>query len=207
MTLETMSLATLQQWVATRESEEMPEELGIYLGMLEKVYAWHQTMALENEIIKNLISLYPDIIKNDRLKAKRIYADAVNFFYMDAEITQEAWANVYADRFDRLATAVIKTARTASDLAKAEKLWSKAAECRGVFAEKKEELPPEFYEQRYSIYTTKLKDLGLPETSRPEIIELIDALPISSAENLRIKEDAAVLPRELLDWNNEASED
>ena len=51
-----VTLATLQSWVATREHQDMPDELVGYMEMLERCYHWHQTMALEAEIIDNLLT-------------------------------------------------------------------------------------------------------------------------------------------------------
>ncbi len=199
---EDMNLATLQQWVATRSVEAMPEELALYLEMLDKCYRWGATMALEQEIVEKLLVHYPKEFKGDRSRAKAIYCDAVNYFYMDNTITQEALANKYADMFDRLAIAALKLAENSTDFDKVGKLFRQAAECRGVFADKKEELPEEFYIQRYNVYTNKLEDLGLPTINRSDIINLIDGLPLPSEENLRLKQEADVAPKEVLDWNH-----
>lgn len=199
---EDINLATLQQWVATRSLEAMPEELAVYLEMLDKVYRWHNTMALEGEIIQNLLLHYPNHLKGNREQAKGIYCDAVNYFYMDNSITQEALANVYASHFDKLAIAALKLAENSGDFEKVGKLFKQAAECRGVFADKKEELPEEFYIQRYNVYTNRLEDLGLPTINRSDIISLIDGLPLPAEENLRLKQEADVAPKEILDWKH-----
>lgn len=199
---EDMNLGVLQQWAATRTVESMPEELALYLEMLDKCYRWGNTMALEGEIINNLLLHYPKEFKNNREHAKKIYCDAVNYFYMDNTITQEALSKQYADRFDKLAIAALKLAENSSDLDKVGKLFKQAAECRGVFEDKKEELPEEFYIQRYNVYTNKLEDLGLPTINRTDIIALIDGLPLPAEENLRLKQDADVAPKEVLDWSH-----
>ena len=202
-----ITLGSLQQWIATRNDEAMPYELGVYLEQLDKVYGWHQSMALENEIINNLLTHYP-LLDGNRSKAKQLYADAINHFYLDATITQEAWANVYADRLDRMAILIMKTADNAGELAKVKDLWKEAATLRGVYAEKKEQLPKEFYEKRYNLYTNKIEDLGLEPMDRPEIMEMIDGLPLSAEENLRIKQEADIgVPRSILNWDEPESED
>jgi len=202
-----VTLGTLQQWVANREHRDMPEELTVYLEMIERCYQWHQSMALEAEIIDNLLTHYPHKFKGNRSRAKQIYSDAVNHFYLDTDITQEAWANVYADRLDRLAIAVMRTAETAQDLAKVKDLWKEAATLRGAYAEKKEQLPKEVYEQRYNLYTNKITDLGLPEQSRPEIKAIIHGLPLSGEEMIRLEQEADLLPKQIFDWNEPEEED
>ncbi|WP_416440480.1 hypothetical protein ACH3O9_11350 [Leeuwenhoekiella sp. A16] len=202
-----VTLGTLQKWVATRETQNMPAELIIYMEMIERCYQWHQSMALEPEIIDNLLTHYDDKFNGNRNRAKQIYADAINHFYLDNDITQEAWANVYADRLDKAAILIIRTAESAQDIAKAKDLWKEAATLRGAYAEKKEQLPKEVYEQRYYLYTNKITDLGLPEQSRPEIKAIIRGLPLPAEEMLRLEQEADLLPKTILDWNEPEKED
>ncbi|WP_378186886.1 hypothetical protein ACE939_00875 [Aquimarina sp. W85] len=199
-----VDLDTLRRWVETRENEVMPEELVIYLEQLEKVYGWHHTMMLEHDIIKNLIATYPEM---SRYKAKHIYADAINYFYLDNDVSQEAWANIYAERLDKLALLLLKTADTPDQLHKVKDIWKEAATLRGAYSDKKDEIPAEFYEKRVVLYTNKLEDIGMPPVSRSEIAKMIDGMPLTQAEALDLKRDAAIEPQILFNPNESSSED
>lgn len=203
-----VTLATLQSWVATREHQDMPDELVGYMEMLERCYHWHQTMALEAEIIDNLLTHYPHKFNGNRSRAKQIYADAINHFYLDTDITQEAWANVYADRLDKLAIATLRTSENASDLAKVKDIWKEAATLRGAYAEKKEQLPPEVYEQRYMLFTNKITDLGLPEQPQAEIKAMIRGLPLPAEEIQRLEMEADITEgaKQIFDWDEQEEE-
>lgn len=193
-----VDLDVLRRWIETREDEVMPSELVVYLEQIEKVYGWHHTMMLERDIIKNLKVNYPSL---SRKNAKQIYVDSINYFYLDADITQEAWANVYAERLDKLALMLLKSADSPDQLHKVKDIWKEAATLRGAYDDKKEEIPAEFYEKRVIIYTNKLSDIGMPEISRSEIKRMIDGLPLTEAQKLDIKQDAAVVPKVLFNPN------
>ncbi len=201
---EEMNLDTLRQWVDTRglgtteDQESMPEELVTYLEQLEKVFGWHHTMLLEEDIIKNLILNYPEL---SRFRARKIYFDSINYFYLDGDISQEAWSNVYAERMDKLALMLLKSATTPEQLHKIKDIWKEAATLRGAYKETKEEIPAEFYEKRIVLYTQKLEDVGMPSISRQEVARMIDGLALTEAETLKIKQDADVAPIVLFNPN------
>ncbi len=128
--------------------------------------------------------------------ARQIYNDTINFFYAVDDVTPKAWANLYADKIDKLADAAL----AAGNLKLAGRLLEKAAHLRGadkaaeMVAEMADELPP----PATVIYTTKAADLGLPEPDEAEIVEIIDSVP-NIPQHVRdsLKEDAGVKKMDL----------
>lgn len=128
--------------------------------------------------------------------ARQIYNDTINFFYAVDDVTPKAWANLYADKLDKLAEAAVSV----GNLKLAGRLMEKAAHLRGadkaaeIVAEQADELPP----PTTVIYTTKAADLGLPEPDEAEIVEIIDSVPnIPQLVRDNLKEDAGVKKMDL----------
>ena len=128
--------------------------------------------------------------------ARQVFNDAINFFYAVDNVTPKAWANLYAERLDKLADAAIAI----GNIKLAVSIMEKAAHLRGadkaaeLDAEAADELPP----PSTVIYTTKASDLGLPETDEAEIIKIIDSVPnIPQVVRENLKEDAGVAKMDL----------
>jgi hypothetical protein len=121
--------------------------------------------------------------------ARRVYADALNFFYSHNGIKQEAWRNIYADKLDQLAEA----AKAVGNIDEARLLYKDAAMMRGCFEKQEAVLPVELFRKPNTIYTTDLSDLGGVPEDRQKVAALIDALPdIPVMTKQRLLEDAGV---------------
>lgn len=109
--------------------------------------------------------------------ARRIYEDAINFFYGVDNVTKEAWANLYAERMDKLGDVALNM----GDLKAAGRMYERAAKMRGVYDGVAQgtdgEAAQELAKPTVRIYTTTATDLGLPELNTEELEEIIDSIP------------------------------
>ena len=128
--------------------------------------------------------------------ARRIYDDAINFFYSESTVTPRAWANLYAEKLEKMAD----LAFTAGKFKEGRALMNDAAKLRGCFDEATPEIPEELLQPRTAIiYTSNAAALGAPAADRRELEAFIDEIPeIPQLTRQRVKEDAGILPENLL---------
>ena len=128
--------------------------------------------------------------------ARRIYDDAINFFYSESTVTPRAWANLYAEKLEKMAD----LAFTGGKFKEGRALMNDAARLRGCFDEATPEIPEELLQPRTAIiYTSNAAALGAPSADRRELEAFIDEIPeIPQLTRQRVKEDAGILPKNLL---------
>jgi hypothetical protein len=177
------SYEQLQLYIEKGKSGDMPENLVEYLSVIELIRSTYDKYRTKSFIIKMLGKPPYGLSEYD---ANKLYADALNFFYADNAVKREAWANIYADRFDKLALLCIE----ADDHEAASRNWEKASKLR-MGEEKKQVIPRELLSRRPIFYTISPKDVGLPDANRRKLAQFIDSLPdIPGDERMRLHRDA-----------------
>lgn len=128
--------------------------------------------------------------------ARRVYSDALNFFYSVDDVTPRAWANIYAERLDNLAN----LAASLGKLKEAKSYITEAAKLRGCYDDQAPEIPQELLDAAPTvIYTADAESMGAPKADRKQLEEFIDSIPdIPEISRRRVKEDAGIKKRNLL---------
>lgn len=128
--------------------------------------------------------------------ARRVYADALNFFYSEDDVRPRAWANLYAEKLDKMADMAIAL----GNLREAKSFIAEAAKLRGCFDEDAPEIPQELLNPKTAIiYTADAESMGANRADRKELEAFIDAIPdIPEMSRQRIKEDAGVKQKSIL---------
>ncbi|WP_074406632.1 hypothetical protein [Aquimarina megaterium] len=201
---EDLHLDLLNQWIERGSRDEMPEEILEYLDQLDKARGWYNSLMTEEQIIKRLLANYPDL---DRIKARNRFYDAINFFYLDNHVKKEAYANIYANKLDNIATAIIRSAENSDDYSKAVKAITEAARIRGVYEKEQDKLPKELFDKPNKVYTMNPEDLGLPAANRNELARQIEAMNITEEQAIKIKQDAGLEPRKIFTFHEQKKED
>lgn len=128
--------------------------------------------------------------------ARQLYNDALNFFYAEDGVSARAWANLYAERLDKLASLAVSMGK----LKEAKGYITEAAKLRGCYDNTAPEIPQELLDAApVTIYTADPESMGAPKADRRELEAFIDSIPdIPELSRKRVKEDAGILPRNLL---------
>ncbi len=128
--------------------------------------------------------------------ARRIYADAINFFYSEENVRPRAWANLYAERYEKWAD----LAASMGKLKEAKSMLHEAAKLRGCYDEAAPEIPQELLDAAPMVlYTNDPESMGAPKADRKELEAFIDAIPdIPELVRGRVKEDAGIKKRNLI---------
>lgn len=168
MQKEKQSFAELQEFVQKKHKGEMPAELAIYYEQLDTVRSlWHKQHTKEF-IINVLLSSYSDITY---YRAKKLFDEAMNFFYLDSEVQYATWCNVYAEKCDIIASIAFEM----RDFKIHEKYMARAMEFRKE-AELYKPKPKENETKYINIYTVEPEQLGLPKADRKRLKDHINGL-------------------------------
>jgi len=176
------SYEQLQAWIDTGKAKGIPDELVSYLQALELVRGMYDKYAQKKFIVKTLM-LPPWSLTEYR--AQKLFNEAINFFYANNEIKREAWAQVYADKLDKIALLAIES----DDYQTAQKCTFEAAKLR-MGEKANQSIPKQLLERRPIFYTIRAKDVGLPEANRNKLAQWIDSLDdIPDEDRMRIHRD------------------
>jgi hypothetical protein len=183
----------LQDYIKKGKTDQLPDEIVIYMELLEMVRSMYSKYETKVFIIKTLLSAPYNL---SRYRAHNLFADALNFFYTDNKVKQKAWESIYAQHLDNLAYYALEL----DDIEGARRCFMDAAKMRGAGKPDKEEIPAEFFNRPVVIYTMDAEKAGLPTTERKSLAAFIDNIPeITERERVRLKKDAGVQEFELFE--------
>jgi len=191
--------ALLEQWVED-ESTELPDEMLEYVKQLEYARGFIYSGSTPNGAARKLKIHFEISYK----QAKSRVADAVEHFYIDQDLKKAAYREIIFEKQMQLAELTLKTAKTRADLDIVSKIYERAGKAKQLHLPDKEEFPEGMFEQKWKIYSLDTSDVGLPEMAdRNQLGAMIDNFNITEAEKIRLKQDAGVEPRQILDFNGE----
>lgn len=188
---DALDMNLIQRIYTTGSLAGLPEAEQWYYCLMEKVRGLRARMKMNGRLVTKA-GIIRNLKEADHLsdyQARRVYADAVNFFYDSDEVRPQAWANLYAERCENWANLLF----TSGKPREARHYLKLAAELRGCYRKDEgTEIPRELLDQQPTvIYTTSAEDLGLPPTDRQRVAAFIDSLPeVPAVVRDRVKEDA-----------------
>lgn len=193
------NLDDLYLWIENGQPGAVSEDFVAYVNLLDKIRAMRlrfDVYGSKEAIIKHLVTFEPSL-KGNRLKAVKLYNEAIEYFYSENEISKEAWRNLYADEMDKAYHLAMALAETPSDIEKASKIKERAYKMRGLDKDEVQELPESLLQKPLKIYTMEMdKHFDLPNEDRKEIEAWIDenTKELTEKARERIKQEALILP-------------
>lgn len=170
------NLDDLYEWIETGRSLNVPEELFLYAQILDKIRAMMLRKDIygnKEAIIKHLVN-FDEHLKNNRPKANQFYAESIEYFYTQDNISKKAWRNLYAEDLDKAYDLAISLAQSTADVEKATKIKERAAKVRALDQEEPEKLPDNFFTRPNKIYTIDMDKFELGNVNRTELEIWID---------------------------------
>ena len=171
------------------EQGRLTDEMIEYMELLRIIHGWSFRHFTRDQIIKLLQS--PPWSLSYYVAAKR-YSDAVNFFYIDTKITKEAFRNMYAEKMDRVADLVLKTATCSKDLDVWKNMIYAIKDLRQLDVPEKEDIPDEFFKKPIKVYVLNPELVGRKKADRNKLARHIDNLDIPEKDKQRVKADAMI---------------
>ena len=190
---DSIDMALIEQVLSTGSLDALPEAERRYYDLMELVRGLRARLKFNNKVVTKagiirLLKSEPYGLSD--YMARRVYADSLNFFYTQDEVSPRAWSNFYAERLENWANLLFVQGNSRDAL----KYMKLAAQLRGCFDQEAPGVPEELLAQQQTIiYTTSRRDLGLPATDRRRVEQLIDAIPeVPELVRESVKEDAAI---------------
>ncbi|MCD6345993.1 MAG: hypothetical protein J7L96_01095 [Bacteroidales bacterium] len=193
--LEALPPEIISEFRKTHKSEAIPLKLQELILDMEAVVEIRETDKFDNisRIARELRKRRPQLGWKTALL--RVY-DALNFFHVNENVSNDVWDKIYTDKMEDLAKLAIAKGKEEV----AYKAFLKAHEYR---TKAESRIRPEDLKSPVFIIspTIKPEDLGYEKASMMEIsrkanegkyIKMIDSLPISEIEKKQIYEDAGI---------------
>lgn len=192
----------IERILSTGDIDSLPPAERDYFELMEVVRGLNARMMLPggNRIVTKagiIKILKSDVYGLSDWMARRVYADALNFFYAVDDVRPRAWANLYAERLDKLGN----LAASMGKLKEAKSYFVEAAKLRGCYEEQGAEIPQELLDAApVVVYTSDAESMGAQKADRKELEAFIDSIPdIPEISRRRVKEDAGIKQRNLLE--------
>lgn len=206
--LQAIDPNVLQNFIKTKKSAAIAEDLQEYIIRMNSTTSIiHHNGSSQTRVCKALMLEFSDITYS---QARDIYYDALNFFYVDDNISAAAWDNYYAEKFEDLSRLAI----VADNLPVACKAMANAHELR---TKNRDIIKPTDWAPAIFIINPEVdpKDLGYKTKSIYEIQrrrenkmlgDMIEDLPTSEKNKTKLKEEAGIQDVEHEEVNDDTGE-
>ena len=194
MKLEDVTLDQLYEFMERGSIENAPQHIVDYLQLIEKV----RGMILRIDMYGNKEA----VIKHLRLvdgfseyKAQKIYNETIQYFYVDSEVSKEAWRNFYAEKMQQVINFSLLVMKDVSDASKVVKMLVDIANLRQVNVPDADKLPDTFFDKPVNLLSLDANIFEFGKANRQGLEQFIDSMPdLTEKEKIRIKQEAMLLP-------------
>lgn len=201
---ETSHFDTLQDYLASGCTLELTDEEMDYYNALYALVGIHRKYGKDNAIA---FLMHPPF-NVERSRARRMYAEALNLFYLNDTVENDAYRNIIFDNLQKAALAVLQNATSSKDMEVYGNLQTQAWKVKLLDKPdpEKVQLPAD---KPVKVYDLDPAAVGLPSANRNELGRQIDAIDLPEREKVRLKRDANIEDidfEEMLDDTKEKTE-
>ena len=201
---DTSHFDTLQDYLASGCTMELTDEEMDYYNALYALVGIHRKYGKDNAIA---FLMHPPF-NVERSRARRMYAEALNLFYLNDTVENDAYRNIIFDNLQKAALAVLQNATSAKDMEVYGNLQTQAWKVKLLDKPdpEKVQLPAD---KPVKVYDLDPAAVGLPSANRHELGRQIDAIDLPEKEKVRLKRDANIEDidfEEMLDDTKEKTE-
>lgn len=203
---ETSHYDILQDYLASGCTMELTDEELAYYNALYALVGIHRKYGKDNAIA---FLMHPPF-NIDRGKARRMYAEALNLFYLNDTVENDAYRSIIFDNLQKAALAVLQNATSAKDLEVYGNLQVQAAKVKQLDKPDpvKTKLPDD---KPIKWYDLSPESVGLLAANRTNLARQIDQMEdLSEREKVRLRRDANIEDinfEEMLDDTEEKTKD
>lgn len=195
---------TLQDYLASGCTMQLTDEELDYYNALYALVGIHRKYGKDNAIA---FLMHPPF-NVPQAKAQRMYAEALNLFFLNDTVENDAWRNILFDNLQKAALAVLQNAESSKDMEVYGNLLVQAAKVKQL------DKPDPVRLERPADKPVKVYDLdpaavGLPAANRLSLGRQIDTMDLPEHEKERLRRDAGITDvdfEEMLDDTEEKTE-
>lgn len=185
---KTSHFDVLQDYIAGGCTMDLTDEEQEYYNALYAVLGISRKYGKEAAVS----FLMHDPFRVERSRARQMYAEALNLFYVNDNIENEAHRNMLFDNLQKAALVVLQNATSSKDMEVYGNLLTQASRIKQL--DKPDPVKPiEPDEKPIKLYDLRTEAVGLPSSNRSELARLIDNLQgVSEKEKVRLRRDAGI---------------
>lgn len=192
---ETSYFDQLQDYIASGCTIELTDDELDYYNALYAMIGIQRKYGKDNAIAFLMHS--PFDVKRQR--AREMYSEAINLFFADDTIENNAHRNMMYDNLIKAAQVVLSTAKSSKDMEVYGNLTAQAFKIKLLDKpdpQKREEIK----DKNIKIYMLDTDAVGIPRIDRQQLAAQIDAIQdIPERERVRLKRDAQVIDVDIME--------
>lgn len=192
---ETSYFDQLQDYLASGCIIELTDDEQDYYNALYALIGIQRKYGKENAIS----FLMHDPFQLKRARAREMYNEAINLFFADDSIENNAHRNMMYDNLQKAAQVVLINAHSSKDLEIYGNLMMQAAKIKQLDKpdpEKRQAVK----DKNIKIYMLDTQAVGIPQVDRQQLAAQIDGIQdISERERVRLKRDAGVIDVDIIE--------
>lgn len=192
---------TLQDYIASGCTMELTADELDYYNALYALVGINRKYGKDNAIA----FLMHEPFNVERLRARKMYSEAINLFYLNDTIENNAHRNMMFDNLMKAAQVVLQNAVSSKDMEVYGNLNIQAAKIKQL--DKPDPVKPkEIDEKPIKIYDLNPEAVGLDAANRQILAAQIDSVDLLEREKVRLKRDANIVDIDFEEMLNDQEE-
>ena len=192
---------TLQDYIASGCTMELTTDELDYYNALYALVGINRKYGKDNAIA----FLMHEPFNVERMRARKMYSEAINLFYLNDTIENNAHRNMMFDNLMKAAQVVLQNAVSSKDMEVYGNLNIQAAKIKQL--DKPDPVKPkEIDEKPIKIYDLNPEAVGLDAANRQILAAQIDSVDLPEREKVRLKRDANIVDIDFEEMLNDQEE-
>lgn len=192
---------TLQDYIASGCTMELTADELDYYNALYALVGINRKYGKDNAIA----FLMHEPFNVERMRARKMYSEAINLFYLNDTIENNAHRNLMYDNLMKAAQVVLQNAVSSKDMEVYGNLNIQAAKIKQL--DKPDPVKPkEIDEKPIKIYDLNPEAVGLDAANRQILAAQIDSVDLPEREKVRLKRDANIVDIDFEEMLNDQEE-
>lgn len=141
----------------------------------------------------------------ERMRARQMFSEALNLFYLNDSVENDAYRNMLFDDLNKAALVVLQNASCAKDMEVYGNLKVQAAKIKQL--DKPDPVKPLELENKFiKVYDLDPSAVGLPSANRNVLAQQIDGLDVPLREKERLRQDAGIEDVDIIEMLDDQEE-
>ncbi|WP_270611435.1 hypothetical protein [Bacteroides intestinalis] len=192
---------TLQDYIASGCTMELTADELDYYNALYALVGINRKYGKDNAIA----FLMHEPFNVERMRARKMYSEAINLFYLNDTIENNAHRNLMYDNLMKAAQVVLQNAVSSKDMEVYGTLNIQAAKIKQL--DKPDPVKPkEIDDKPIKIYDLNPEAVGLSSANRQVLAAQIDSVDLPQTEKIRLKRDANIVDIDFEEMLNDQEE-
>ena len=192
---------TLQDYIASGCTMELTADELDYYNALYALVGINRKYGKDNAIA----FLLHEPFNVERMRARKMYSEAINLFYLNDTIENNAHRNLMYDNLMKAAQVVLQNAVSSKDMEVYGTLNIQAAKIKQL--DKPDPVKPkEIDDKPIKIYDLNPEAVGLSSANRQVLAAQIDSVDLPQTEKIRLKRDANIVDIDFEEMLNDQEE-